>query len=156
MPRYSIHESFTAVMRASDSGRDHIDWGSTASPFYEEGPEGTVTPNSPYCVYTIDDSEKEDTFGVPYRENYALTLHVVALQDAIMECASPNCPNSVLWYLDKIATTPELFDGAYFECIQFQRRGWVVKQDTTLRGPSGERVWIASAVFDIILGARQL
>lgn len=146
MARSTLQDSIVDVLR--NSLVPAITWGNTASPFYLEAPE--PPPSFPFVVFAVDESEVQRQFEETYMEVYPVKISVFGQEGHIAGSLSPYHSNSVFSYLEGLLTTPEEFDGDNFKCVSFDRLNWVLDFED-VRGPAGDRVWRATANYQVII-----
>lgn len=144
MARSTIQESITDILR--NSLVPVINWGTAASPYYQEAPE--PPPTFPFVVFDIRESTVERQFEDAYVEQYQMVLSVLGTESQIQASLSPYHSSSIFYYLEGLLNTPEQFDSDWFRCLLFQRMSWLLTKED-LRAPSGERVWRAEANYTI-------
>lgn len=149
MSKSTLQEVIVDVLR--NSLVPYITWGATASPYYQEVPE--PPPVFPYVVFDVPESKIERQFDSKLIEVYEPVIHVIGLEDHIEKSLSPYHADSIFSYLEGISEDLSKFSSDYFECEEFLRTNWVLKKDPT-RGPTGERVWIATADYSAIVALK--
>ena len=147
-----IQDSIVGVLRGSAiSG---IDWGSTASPYYEQVPE--PAPAYPYLVFEVDDSSMEWHTELAYSEMYVATFHLICLEDDVASLGSPYETTSPFNYLDGKADELTVYDGDGFNVQEFHRTSWALKMLKDYRGPGGERVYDVQARYGIMVNPNSI
>ena len=143
----TFQDSLIAMLRGS--GLAGIVWGANASPYFKV-PE--PPPDFPYVVLEIPESEVGHTQGPTYSEAYKAMVHIVGVESNIEALSSPYQHGAVFHFLDSYANDPQLLSGKGFETVEFIRKSYVLAEDEGgKRGPTGERVYVASAQYDAIV-----
>jgi hypothetical protein len=148
MSAATLHEAFAQLLQNSSVAG--FSWGKSANPYYEEAPEpsgGTPLP-FPIVVYEIPDSQMTDYFERAYQEKYQVTVKITAQESQVATLVSPYATTSLLYYLDSKRDTPSVLNGANFLCNEFLRNGWKLSK-VDVRGPAGDRIWLAEATYEI-------
>lgn len=151
MPDYrNPQAAISAILRAS--AIDGITWSDTGgSPFYERVPD--QPPLFPYVVFDFEESSPSYTFENDYEELYQFDVRVVGPMDDIKILGSPYTNGSVFKFLDQFIKNPDGVSGDEWKCFDFARQGWSLKEDRALRGPEGERVYVARAPYAMKVSA---
>lgn len=152
MAKATLQASITQTLRAS--GVSGVSWApgsgtAAGSPYYQQPPE--PLPDNftfPFVVFRVSgEGEVEHTTEAPYSEKFRVEIDVLGLETHVDTVLSPYTSGSVLRYVDSLRQTPRVLDGDNFIVTTFYRTvPWELTFEDN-RGPSGERVWMASGTY---------